>query len=100
MKIEWRLVVGYEDLYEVSNSGKLRSIGRSFSVDRSRNHINQHYTYHRKSKILKPYTVTKSGVKYHLHRRVRRGCKGQTDKYVYIDTLMQQSFPELYSEDI
>ena len=97
MKEEWRPVVGYEDLYEVSNTGKVRSISREIPVNRSNDNDVENYTYHRSSKELKPYcTYKKRGVKFHLHRRVKHGMTNnpQSDEYVYIDDLIKAAFTD------
>lgn len=90
----WRPIPYYEDLYEVSNTGKVRSIRRV--VARARKYGIDFPKYI--SKELKPYSKsTVSGaVKYHLHRRYKHGYYGQTDEYRYAEDLVREAFPELY----
>lgn len=65
---EWRPVVGYEDRYEISSQGKLRSIAR---VGIAKN--GQKFT--RKSKMLSPY-IDKDGYrKFGLRGRGKRRNK-------------------------
>ena len=97
-KEEWRPVFNYEGIYEVSNTGKVRSVSRNVSRNRKRNSKdildNPAYT----SKELKPYSVSRSGnVKYHLHRRTHSGYYGQSDEYIYAEELVRLAFPELYN---
>lgn len=100
MQEEWRPVPQYEGLYEVSNTGKVRSVNRSFNVTRSKKTSNiEHYSARRTSTELKPYTVNKSGrIKYHLHKRIAHGVGShkQSDEYVYADDLVRAVFPELF----
>lgn len=97
----WRPVPieGYEELYEISNTGKIRSAARV--VNRTRlwhgNKLDTHIA-HYKSKELKPCrTYSDIGNKYHLHKRTQRGAQGQTDIYVYAYQLVDIAFPELRS---
>lgn len=101
MKEEWRPVPGYEDLYEVSNTGKVRSIPRIVIRSRNRNNITFSDVPTYQSKELKPYRYNKkSGVAvYHLHRRLKPGYYGQSDSYSPVEDLMQLAFPELYEKE-
>lgn len=101
MTEEWRPVKieGYEELYEVSNTGKVRSTKRKVFEERlngmSRK-VENHYA-HFKSRELKPYYICKKSglVKYHLHRRIKPGRCGQACMYVYANDLVRYAFPEL-----
>lgn len=105
MKEEWRPVnlSGYENLYEVSNTGKVRSVSRC--VIRSRIHGMSRkldiHTANYASKELKPYCINKETgmVKYHLHKRYKSGYYGQLDIYVYAEELVRGAFPELYRKE-
>lgn len=92
--VEWRAIPGYEDLYQVSANGKVRSIRRS--VDRHRGSSDDKPQY--KSKELMPCRYNKkTGMPvYHLHRRVSPGLYGQTDEYFKSEDLIMLAFPELY----
>lgn len=104
MTEEWRpvQVKGYKKLYEVSNTGRVRSISRIISRSRihGATHKQETHKAHFTSKVMKPYYVSKEGlVKYHLHKRIKSGYRGQTDIYVYVEDLMRDSFPELYNNN-
>ena len=91
----WKSVVGYEGLYEVSNTGKVRSIDRSIAVKRlSKCSSVENYYANRVSTELKPYCVTKKGVKFHLHKRIAHGMGShtQTDEYLYIEDMIKAAF--------
>ena len=97
----WRPIVGYEGIYEVSQDGDVRSCKRS--VERTRIHGHSHtkdtHIAHYEPRMLKPYKIYQNGkIKYHLHRRIQPGARGQTDEYVYAEDIVKQVFPELYSE--
>jgi len=105
MKEEWRPITieGYEHLYEVSNTGKVRSVTRvihkSEPAWRARNGkiVPREFDAIYTSTELKPYMVAKNGLlKYHLHKRDHKGYYGQTDIYVYAEELVKGAFPELY----
>lgn len=95
-KEEWRPVPRYEDLYEVSQSGRVRSIKRNVQRARSRNGhaFVDRPQYHPTE--LKPYNITRKGIVYHLHRRTHSGYYGQSDEYLYGMDLAKQAFPELF----
>ena len=100
---EWRPTPGFEDLYEVSNTGKVRSITRVIHKSEewmTRNHQTLHREFDSvyKSKELKPCATTKRGVKYHLHRRFKDGYYNQASYYVYAEDLVKGAFPELDEE--
>lgn len=57
---EWRAVVGYEGLYEVSNLGRVRSLAREVSWSSSTMRLN--------GRILKPRPIHKGYVRVVLHR--------------------------------
>ena len=101
MQEEWRPVIGYEGLYVVSNTFKIRSVNRSFNVSRlGKLGQTEKYTATRNSVELKPYSISKSGrVKFHLHRRIKSGMGShtQSDEYVYIDNVVATAFPELFN---
>lgn len=91
----WKPVVGYEGLYEVSNTGKVRSVDRSIAVNRlSRCSNIENYFANRVSKELKPYCVTKKGVKFHLHKRIAHGMgsHAQSDEYLYAADMIKAAF--------
>lgn len=92
---EWRPVPGYEDIYEVSINGRIRSKSKHICRNRERKGKEFSDIPYYKSKELKPYSVTKRGVKYHLHRRTRSGYYGQSDEYIYAEELVRLAFPEL-----
>lgn len=98
MQEEWRPVPGYEELYEVSNTRKVRSVSRAIPVKRmSRVQTVEDYFSKRSSKELKPYYVSQTGrVKFHLHKRIARGAGShkQSDEYLYVDQLMELAFGE------
>ena len=97
----WRPIPEYEDLYEVSNTGKVRSISRSVNRNRVRNSKSFDDLPKYVSKELKPcwYTKKSNIAVYHLHRRYKPGARGQTDTYHRIENLLQEVFPELYEEE-
>lgn len=104
MKEEWRPIPleEYSGLYEVSNTGKVRSISRVIHKNepwhnRKGELIHREFDAHYQSVELKPYVITKKGkqVKYHLHKRIHSGYYGQSDAYVYAHELVQLAFPEL-----
>ena len=96
MEEEWRPVPGYEGLYEVSNTGKVRSISRTVnSTRRTKGGPASDFTTHRSSKELQPYHISKKGrIKYHLHKRIAPGMGShtQTDEYRYVDELIHEAF--------
>lgn len=98
MQEEWRSIPGYEELYEVSNTGKVRSVSRAIRVKRmSRSQSVEDYFAKRSSKELKPYMVSQAGrVKFHLHRRIAPGTGShkQSDEYFYADQLVELAFGE------
>lgn len=96
IKEEWRSVPRYNGLYEVSQSGKVRSIRRNVQRTRTRNDLTfvDYPQYHPIE--LKPYNITKKGTVYHLHRRTHAGYYGQSDEYLYGLDLAKQAFPELF----
>lgn len=67
----WRPVVGYEGLYEVSNLGRVRSIGKDMR---------------HKGKILKPYIMPNGYLQVTL-------CVNYKKKKFYIHTLVARAFP-------
>jgi hypothetical protein len=95
---EWRPlpIKGYEHLYQVSKSGKIRSVSRNIKIQRvhglSRSSDLHDCKY--EPRELKPYGRTRRGVKYHLHQRVTKGADGQTDIYVYAEDMVKLAFPE------
>ena len=100
---EWRPVLGFEGLYEVSNTGKVRSA--SYTHIRYRIHGETRkldiYEAQHRSKLLKPCRINKKtgAVIYHLHKRVKHGYYGQTDVYPSVETLVWEAFPELYEKE-
>jgi len=98
MQEEWRTVVGYEGLYEVSNTGKVRSLNRAIEVTRNSRIGNaEAYVVTRAAKELKPYGVTKSNrVKFHLHKRIAHGggSHAQSDEYLYLDDMVRAAFSQ------
>lgn len=54
MEEEWRPVVGYEGLYEISNLGRVKSLERVVTSMQTRSNGQVHpFTYHVKEKLLK-----------------------------------------------
>jgi len=96
---EWRPIPDYEDLYEVSNTGKVRSIPRKVVRTRNRNNRSFDDLAKYSARELKPCRHNqKTGFAvYHLHRRYKPGFYGQTDTYHVIEDLIQLAFPELHS---
>ena len=91
----WKPVVGYENLYEVSNTGKVRSVDRSIAIKRlSKCNNVETYFANRVYKELKPYCVTKKGVKFHLHKRIAHGMGShtQSDEYLYAADMIKAAF--------
>lgn len=101
VKEEWRNIPGYENIYEVSNTGKVRSITRRVLRRRSRNAISFEDCPEYESRELKPCRINKkSGIAvYHLHERYKAGRHGQTDAYYKVEDLIQLAFPELYKKE-
>lgn len=98
---EWRPIPDYEDLYEVSNTGKVRSISRSTRRNRSRKSKTfVDYPIYQ-SRELTPcrYSIKTQSPVYHLHRRYKSGAQGQTDTYHKIEDLLILVFPELYIKE-
>ena len=60
MKEEWKDVIGYEELYQVSNLGRVKSLDRVIK--------GKIKDYHYKSKILKPGTNNNGHLFVNLHR--------------------------------
>lgn len=93
---EWRPVPDFEDLYEVSQSGRVRSLPRTISRSRTRDGclIEDIATY--TSRELKPayYHKRSRTLVYHFHRRYKPGRHGQTDVYWSIEDLLMLVFPE------
>lgn len=90
MQEEWRPVVGYKGLYEISNQGQVRSVQRESVQVRSRlGTPNEPYTRTFPSNIIKPFSTKRNGLKVHLHKRIDGN---QTDEYFYIDDLVRQTF--------
>ena len=96
VKEVWRPIPRYNGLYEVSQSGKVRSIRRNVQRTRTRDDLTfvDYPQYHPIE--LKPYNITKKGTVYHLHRRTHSGYYGQSDEYVYAEELVRLVFPELF----
>jgi hypothetical protein len=103
MKEVWRPIPNYENLYEVSNIGRVRSVSRV--VTRSRIHGKTHkcdiHEVHYKSRIIRPcrYSKKTGSPVYHLHKRYKPGYYGQTDTYHRIEDLIMLAFPELYEKE-
>lgn len=77
MKEEWKSVVGYEGLYEVSDYGNIRSVDRV--VDKGR------YLSFRKGKPLKQHTHKKGYKEVHL-------CKNGEEKILKVHRLVAFAF--------
>lgn len=96
---EWRAIPGYEDIYQVSSNGHVRSTSRKVIRERTirgkkcNNNIAEY-----ESRQLKPCRyIKKSNMPvYHLHRRYKSGYYGQTDEYYTSEALVMLAFPELY----
>lgn len=71
---EWRTIVGYEGLYEVSNTGQVRSLDKYDSINRFR-----------KGRILTLYTETGGYLKVGL------SSNGKTKKYL-VHRLVAEAF--------
>lgn len=98
---EWRPIPHFEELYEVSNSGKVRSITHTVHTSEewtapNKKSMHREFDAVYKSKELKPYSISKFGTKYHLHRKVKDGYYNQADYYFYAEDLVKSAFPELY----
>lgn len=74
----WKSIKGYEDLYEISNYGRVKSLAR---LRKSKNGS----LYKSKEKILKPQTLTKG----YLGVRLYKDNKGETLK---IHRLVYETF--------
>lgn len=74
----WKDIIGYEGMYQVSNSGKVKSVDRM---------INNHFY---KSQIIKPYDNGRGYYKIKL-------CKNGKIKHFYLHRLVAQAFLEDYS---
>lgn len=103
MKEIWRPIPSYENLYEVSNTGRVRSVSRV--VTRARIHGRSNtldiHNAHYKSRIIRPCRYNKgTGLSvYHLHRRIKHGYYGQTDSYHLSSDLVKDAFPELHTQE-
>lgn len=96
---EWRAIPGYEDIYQVSSNGRVRSIPRV--IKRIRNIRGKKVgkdTAEYESRELKPcrYLKKSNMPVYHLHRRYKSGYYGQSDEYFTSEALIMLAFPELY----
>lgn len=82
----WKPVVGYEGLYEVSNTGKVRSLDRE--IIQTRNGIS--FVYHKKGKTLSPNKVGNG----YLSVRLRCDCCGgqRKDEKRLIHRLVAEAF--------
>jgi len=106
MTEEWRPipVEGYEDLYEVSNTNKIRSIPRVVHKEEDWHNrygtpLRRKFDAHYSGRELKPYGIYSKGVKYHLHRRLKSGERGQSDLYVYVNEMVRLAFSELFDDE-
>lgn len=70
--IEWKAVVGYEGLYEVSNDGRVRSLDRQ--VERVKRNGDK-YTNTVKGHELTPYTVGQGYLRVDLYKYGKRTHK-------------------------
>lgn len=97
-KEDWRAIPGYEDLYQVSSKGKVRSIPRKVERNRSHGKLRIKDTPEYVSRELTPCRYNKKNDMpvYHLHRRIKDGYYGQTDEYFKSEDLIMLAFPELY----
>ena len=87
---EWRPIIGYEGLYEISNQGNVRSVERELMQIRSRLGVpNEPYTRNFPSSIIRPFSTKRNGLKIHLHKRIDGK---QVDEYFYIEDLVKQAF--------
>lgn len=91
---EWRPVPGYEGLYEVSKGGKIRSVSRSVARTRFLGGTTVSDEPQYLPVELKPYGITRKGIKYHLHKRTKSGYYGQTDEYVYGHIVAAKAFAD------
>lgn len=71
LPLEWRPVVGWEGLYEVSNDGQVRSVDRTLVARDGK-------TYHYKGKVLKQVQNAAAGG--HMHVYLTRNSKKTTAK--------------------
>jgi len=78
--IEWRPIPDYEDYYEASSDGRVRSVDRKVPDN------NQYETYssHMKGRVLKP--------QIHRNRKVVCLSKHGNTKYIYIHRLVCAAF--------
>lgn len=70
---EWKPVLGYEGLYEVSNMGRVRALFCTTN-------------FHKPNRILKPWLLKTGYLQVHLMR------PGEKRKAVYVHTLVLQAF--------
>ena len=87
MKVEqWKDIKGYEDLYQVSNFGNVKSLGRDI--------FNKDGVFIRKTKdkILKSGKAGNDGYKVVL-------CNNDTGKARYVNRLVAEYFLDEYSEN-
>lgn len=85
----WKAVPGYEDLYEVSDQGRVRSLPRDYDMPSKLGNI---YSYHHKGKVLKPVFrisghayVNLCGKKVYVHRLVAMAFIPNPDNLQYVN---------------
>lgn len=65
----WKDIIGYEGLYQISNTGKLKSLKRQYKkIDRR---TNKEFIYSQAEKILKPRIDKKGYLHYALNKNKR-----------------------------
>ena len=86
----WRPVPNFEDRYEISNMGNLRSCTRQVGL--GRNTLAEYRVCKSRPIRLMHYAECSKPIA-HLHKMKNHV---QTDEYYYVDELMMTVFPELY----
>ena len=83
----WKPVVGWEEFYEVSNKGRVRSLTRTITADIPRKDGTiMHQKYIKEGTILKPMDNGHSYLNVGLH------AQGRKDKHSYIHIMVAQAF--------
>lgn len=82
---EWRDVVGYEGLYEVSNFGNVRTVARTYEVESSKNGTSYKCVRPVKSKIKKQTENSNGYLRVNL-------WKDNSGKYLFVHRLVADAF--------
>jgi hypothetical protein len=73
----WKDIEGYEDLYQVSNFGRVRSLDRHILAECALSKTSEPVYYFRKGKVLTPHLIGKTGYigvmlsKYNIPKNMR-----------------------------